>query len=245
MGADAQVAPGVRFGLTGGYSRSTFNVDARSSTGSADNYSIGAYGGSQWGAVGLRLGAAYTWSQMSVDRSVVFPGFAEQLSSNYGAGTAQLFGELGYRFGAAPWTQGVSFEPFVGLAYVNVATNGFNESPGSASLYVQGGSSAVTFSTLGARLASVFSFAGQDVTASGMAGWRHAFGDVNPESTLAFLGSSPFTVSGVPVGEDVAVLEATLGASLSRLVLASISYAGQFGSGFQDQSVRGNLVAHF
>ena len=40
--------------------------------------------------------------------------------ADYDAGTAQVFGELGYGFGAT----GFDFEPFVGLSHVSLHTDG-------------------------------------------------------------------------------------------------------------------------
>src|SRR3546814_4829199 len=58
------------------YSRSTFDLDGRMSTGSSDNYHVALYGGSQWGALGLRVGAAYSWHDIETARSVSLPGLS-------------------------------------------------------------------------------------------------------------------------------------------------------------------------
>ncbi|WP_164107929.1 autotransporter outer membrane beta-barrel domain-containing protein, partial [Serratia marcescens] len=70
------------------------------------------------GDLALRTGAAYTWHDITTNRSVVIPGFGDSLKGKYGAGTAQVFGELAYglNMGAA------RFEPFANLAYVNLHT---------------------------------------------------------------------------------------------------------------------------
>ncbi len=41
-----------------------------------------------------------------------------------------------------------------------------------------------------------------DVTARGSLGWRHAFGDTAPTTTLAFAGGSPFSIAGAPIAEE-------------------------------------------
>ena len=48
----------------------------------------------------------------------------------YDAGTAQVFGEVGYRIDTAS----ASFEPFANVAYVNLHTDGFAETGGAAAL---------------------------------------------------------------------------------------------------------------
>ncbi len=47
MGADTRFGDEGRFGLMGGYSRSTFDVNDRNSSGSSDNYHLAAYAGNR------------------------------------------------------------------------------------------------------------------------------------------------------------------------------------------------------
>ncbi len=245
-GLDAPVFDTWRVGLLAGYSRSSFDVDDRNASGDADNYDLGVYGGTRWDNIGLRLGAAYRWSDVSVARGVSFTGFSDSLSANYDAGTAQAFGELGYRIdaGATPVGQ-VRFEPFAGLAYVNVHTDGFNEHGGAAALAAQSGDTGVTFSTIGVRASDTLAVNGVDLTASGTLGWRHAWGDVTPISAFAFSGSGAFTVAGVPVARNAAIVEADLSAAIADNVSLRASYTGQFGDGVRSQGVRGNLSIEF
>ncbi|WP_418120575.1 autotransporter outer membrane beta-barrel domain-containing protein [Variovorax sp. 350MFTsu5.1] len=67
------------------------------------------------------------------------------------------------------------------------------------------GSVESTFSALGVRASTQL---GYNIRLRGMLGWRRALGDTTPTSTHAFAGSVPFTISGVPLAKNVAVLEA-------------------------------------
>ena len=78
-----------------------------------------------------------------------------------------------------------------------------------------------------------------------MAGWRHAFDDTTPDTTLAFSGGDRFTVSGVPLAKDTAVLEAGFELDLSDKASVGISYDGEFSSGFSDQGVRAGFKLAF
>ncbi len=239
-GADAPVFDNWRIGLLGGYSRTVFNARDGAGSGSSDNYSLGVYGGRQWGALGLRLGAAYTWSDISTGRGVSFTG--DTLSADDHAGTAQAFGELGYRIEAGRTPVGrLSFEPFAALAYVDVRTDGFTEQGGAAALSGQSDDTGVAFSALGLRASNGFTLGGLDLAASGTLGWRHAYGAVTPTSALRFAGSDAFTVAGVPIARDAAVVEAGLSTPITRSVSLGVSYTGQFGRRTQDQGVRGTL----
>ncbi len=116
-GADVAVSDNWRVGLVGGYSQSTFQVDARNSSGSIDNYDLGLYAGGQYGAIGLRGGLTYTWHDGSMSRSVVFPGYVGGNSAGFNAGTTQLFGEVSYDVALSP----AVISPYAGLAYVHLS----------------------------------------------------------------------------------------------------------------------------
>lgn len=68
------------------------------------------------------------------------------------------------------------------------------------------------------------------------AGWRRAFGDLRPVSTLAFDAGEAFTVTGAPIARNAALLETGLQARAGRNATIGLNYAGQFGSGNRDHS---------
>ncbi|MFG1428206.1 autotransporter domain-containing protein [Roseixanthobacter glucoisosaccharinicivorans] len=227
IGLDVAVAPNVRGGLFGGFSQSKFDVPDRSSSGSIDNYDIGLYAGAQFGALALRGGAAYTWHDVSATRTVAFPGFWQSADGGYTTGTAQVFGEAGYEVAVGAY----AFEPFAGLAYVNVAGGSFLESGGAAALSVSTGGMDTVYSTLGLRVATTMQAWGRTLTPHATLGWQHAFGDTTPTSAMQFLGgTSPFSVSGVPIAEDALLLEAGLSYAFSEKATFGVSYTSQLAS---------------
>ena len=156
-GIDALVADDARLGLIGGYTYSSFDVDDRASSGSANSVHLGAYGGTQLGNLGLRAVAAYSWNFVDTSRTAAFGGFAENLDASYDAGTAQVFGEAGYRIDTAS----ASFEPFANVAYVNLHTDGFTETGGAAALTHQADDTDQTFTTLGVRASTPLQLGGK------------------------------------------------------------------------------------
>jgi len=242
VGGDAPVFDTWRFGAVAGYGRTNFNVRDRASSGSSDNYHLGIYGGTSWGDLAFRTGAAYTWHDITTNRSVVIPGFGDSLNGKYDAGTAQVFGELSYgmNMGAA-W-----FEPFANLAYVNLHTDGFRETGGAAALTSPSTNTDATFTTLGLRASTSFSLGEASITAKGMLGWRHAFGDVTPDAMMRFAsGGDAFSIGGVPIARNAAVVEAGLDFNLSPNAVLGVSYGDQFGSGVTDQTFRANFNVKF
>jgi len=239
-GADGMVGD-WRIGVVGGYSRTSFNADDRNSSGDSDNYHLGLYGGTNWGAIAFRTGAAYSWNRISTSRSVAFQGFSDHLSADYDAGTAQAFGELAYKTDAGPF----AFEPFANLAYVNLHTDGFTETGGAAALTSGSSSTDATFTTFGVRASTDITIGGVAATARGMFGWRHAYGDVTPLSTFAFAGGDNFTIAGVPIARDAMLVEAGFDVQLARNATLGLSYAGQFGPDAFDNGFKANLGIKF
>ncbi|MBD9628100.1 autotransporter-associated beta strand repeat-containing protein [Ensifer sp. ENS06] len=242
VGADVPAFDNWRFGAIAGYSHTSFDVKDRYSSGSSESYHAGLYGGTNWGDLAFRSGAAYTRHDVSTSRTVMFPGFNDNLKGDYDAGTAQVFGELGYGIAMS----GAWFEPFANLAHVSVHSDDFIEKGGAAALSSKDDTTDTTMTTLGLRASTTFDLNGAAVTVKGMAGWRHAFGDLLPLSTMRFVGGGDaFSIAGVPIARDVAVVEAGLDYALSPTATLGVTYAGQFGSDVSDQSARVNLNVKF
>src|SRR5262249_29408218 len=152
------------------------------------------------GDLAFRSGVAYTLNDISTNRSVVFPGFTDSLKGDYDAGTAQIFGELGYGINMGK----TRFEPFANLAYVSVHTDDFTEKGGVAALTSHSANTDAAFTTLGLHASTTFELNGVALTAKETFGWRHAYGDVTPVSTMHFAsGGDAFSIGGVPIAHDV------------------------------------------
>ncbi|MGB3500394.1 MAG: autotransporter domain-containing protein [Mesorhizobium sp.] len=240
LGADT-LAGDWRIGLIAGYSHSSQTIGGRASSASSNNYHVGLYGGTQWGDLSFRTGAAYSWHDVQTKRSVLIAGINERLSADYHAGMFQAFGELGYGFRAGA----TRFEPFANLAYVGLRTEGFRETGGAAALSSAGGTTHLTFTTLGLRAEHVISLGVVDVTLRGMAGWRHAFGDVSPGSTHGFSAGGAFTIIGAPIARDSAVVEAGLDLDVTRSASFGIAYTGQFARKARDHGFNAKLNVRF
>lgn len=241
-GLDGELEHNVRLGLLAGYGRTTFDVDDRASSASSENWHLGLYGGDRWNAVRLSGGLAYTFHDIATSRSVVIPGFADSLSGNYDAGTFQAFGEAGYHIEMA---SGSSFEPYANLAYVNLHTHGFAENGGVAALSAGGDNTDAVLTTLGVNFGSAFELAGLNAKAHGRLGWRHAIGDTAPVSTQSLTGSDAFTVTGVPIARDTALIEAGLDVDVSKAATLGIAYQGEFGNGALQSGLKADFSIRF
>lgn len=225
LGADLALDANVRAGMFGGFSQSSFDADDVNSSGSIDSYNLGLYAGGQFGALGVRGGAAYAWNDVSMSRTVAYPGLTQDNASSYNANTTQVFGELGYLMDGGAF----QFEPLAGLAYMHVNGADFTETGGASALSGSTDSMDTFYSTLGLRVSSAIQVGGRDLTSHATIGWQHAFGDITPETSVAFAGgSSPFTVAGAPIAENTLPLQAGITFALSDTAQIDASYLGQF-----------------
>jgi outer membrane autotransporter protein len=236
-GADIGVAEATRLGVLAGYAHSSFDADDRDSSGDADSYQIGLYGGTQIDALGLRAGVAYAWHDISTEREAL----GDDLDADYDAGTVQVFGEAGYIVDLDT----LRLEPFANAAYVSTRTDDFEESGGPAALSSDSETNDNTFTTLGLRAAVDITTGEMPASFRAMAGWRHAFGDVRPETTFAFEGSEDFVIAGAPIARDAAVLEAGFDVALSPDATFGIAYSGEIGNDAEDHGLNATLAVDF
>ncbi|GFE93478.1 autotransporter outer membrane beta-barrel domain-containing protein [Acetobacter persici] len=238
MGADTSAIQGWHVGGLVGYGHSSFSTSGRAASGRSDNVTLGGYASTHWKRLGLRMGATYTWNMLSTRRTVAFPGFYDRQNSDYNGGTAQAFGDLGYRFDLGR----VTAEPFGDVAYINQQTKSYREHGGAASLYGHGQDTGVTYATFGTRLASRMQV-GKAVLIPGMTvGYRHAFGVLTPTTREALIsGSSDFEVGGVPLVQDAALVKVGVQAEVTHRLRVGISYTGQYGVHYSESGLKGSV----
>ncbi|WP_131857990.1 autotransporter domain-containing protein [Bosea sp. BK604] len=229
-----------RLGAAGGYTNTDFDVDARRSNGELSSFHGALYGGARLGAFALRAGAAYSWNDVDVKRSVAFPGFSDYLKLDGRSATAQAFAEIGYGLTLGQ----VALEPFAQIAAVNIRSEREAEQGGAAALTVLGRDQTLGFTTLGLR--GEMQFGSLPLVARGMLGWRYAFGDITPTADLAFVaGGLPFQTYAAPVARNTLVAEAGLAWKLSGSTTLGISYGAAVSDKARNQAVKGRIDIAF
>ncbi|MFJ7353467.1 autotransporter domain-containing protein, partial [Phyllobacterium sp. NPDC097923] len=240
-GMDALIAGTWRLGLLAGYGSTSLH--GAGSSVSADSYQLGIYGGTRIDALTLSLGTVLAHHVIDSRRTVSFGSLEETDTAGYSANTVQLFGEAAYRI-ETPYA---ALEPFAAAAHTHLKTSGFTETGGIAALSAPSSSTDLTTTTLGLRASRAFTLGNATtLTARGMAGWRHAYGDVTPQAQFAFAsGGESFDVSGLPVAADAALVEAGLAFDIGRATTLGLTYTGQFSSGVNDNAVKADLTVRF
>jgi len=238
VGADLPVGAQGRVGVTGGSVRNSLSVQDRNSWGRATSDWLGVYGGFGNGPFALRTGLAYAWDRIPVNRQVEFPGVSERLSSNAIGNTLTGFIEGAWKI----HTSAGEFEPYLNLAHVRLSTDSTTEVGGDAALHVTSERENVSFSTLGARRS--WQLGGTQLHAG--LGWQHAFGDTTPQRTLQFVsGGDAFTIYGVPVAKNAAVVNLGANWKLAPNMKLDASYNGQWASSAKDQAAKLSLDISF
>lgn len=237
VGADRAFGQGWRLGAGLGYAAADITVDDRSSSADISSYSVTLFGGKAFkaggGVLNLLMGAGYSWHEIDTRRGARLFEAPQDLTSDYSAGTAQGFAELGYLM---PLSSHVSLEPFAALEWTDVRIDGFAEAGGAAALAGRSSHDEQAASVAGLRTRASVMLGRADARLRASLGWRHAYGEVVARKTLAFEGSQAFTVAGAPIARYAAVVEAGVDVALTRTITAGFSYSGQFGDGDHDHA---------
>lgn len=241
LGYDQDLANGLTAGLMVGMSSSSVSNDDGAKA-DADSVTLGAYAGS--GGPGLRFGggAFVSWHDIDTVRSLASVGQGAAIGG-YDARTYSIHAEASYDARLA----GHRVEPFVSLAHVRHESDGFTETGGTGSLSVEGMSTDTTFTTLGLRGNATMEsrFRGiERIVVTGMAGWRHAFGDLDEGVSADLLGSD-FVAYGMPIAKNELLLEAGLEMPLSGSSTFSVGYSGQFSEDQHDHRLKAALQVAF
>ena len=238
-GVDREVSARVTAGLAFGYSRSGYNVNALASSGDADNFHFAGYAGTKLGQIQLKGALSYSYGKTESERSVVVGGITDRLTGDYGSHTFQATGEAGYDFDSGP----LVLTPFVGLTGVHVKTDSFVEQGGPSALTLGATSNSTGISTLGLKARH----ASDTFGLSGSLAWRHAFGDVEPQSRAAFASApaSTFAVRGTPLARNILAAEAGVHARLDAGTTLTLGYAGEYASDTRDHTIRAELRIEF
>jgi outer membrane autotransporter protein len=170
---------------------------------------------------------------------------AAYAGASYGPWNDQVFAEVGYGFALGQ----IAAEPFAGLADAHLSTGSFTETgnTGLAALAGSGANDNIGYSTLGARLATDSTLPGGMVLTPRLsAAWQHAFGSITPTEALAFQSTGiGFTVAGVPLARDAALINAGADLHVTPQVTLGLTYVGELAGRVQDHSVSGIFNVKF
>jgi outer membrane autotransporter protein len=234
-GYDNEVADGWYLGGSLGYTKTDADVSARSSDADIHSYSATLYGGKAFALdtqrqLNVLAGLSYTFHDIDSERDVRALG--QELKADYDAHTTQLFGEVGYVIGQP---DGRFVEPFVGLTVSHLDAESFKEKGGSAALRGDDEDETLLTSSLGVRGQTTYDLGNFGAVLRGSLAWQHAFGDEQFDRTMTFAdGGQDFTVRGVELDRDTAVVGVGTLVNVSANAAVSLDYEGRFASGLRE-----------
>lgn len=237
-GVDRALGDNLIAGVAIGWTRTDLEIERRTSVAEVESVQAMAYVGGRFGRWGVRAGVGYGQASIETGREVVFPGFSAALDSDYEGSVLQGFVEAGYRMPAA----GGHVEPFANLIALRSRTDAFAEATGPAALVGEAAEEDMTMSVLGVRY-ETNPMGGFSVR--GAAGWRHAWGDLDPTGVYAFSGGAAFTVLGTALSEDAAVANLEAQWRLGPNVSVSVALDSVLGSDSRDHAITGGLRVVF
>ncbi|AYD03454.1 autotransporter domain-containing protein [Neorhizobium sp. NCHU2750] len=240
VGADGEVSDSWRAGFAFGYSHGSYDADRLSSSGNSDDYHVGIYTGGKLDGFGLQAGAAYSFHDIDTKRNVSALGLDQQLKADYDAHTLQIFGEANYDARAGK----VDLQPFANLAYVYLKEGSFSENGGSAALSSDGSSDSTTFTTIGLRASTDVALGDTMASLRGAVAWRHAFGDIHPQSDMSLEGAG-FSIDGAGIAKNAALVDAGIDFKLSDRATFGIGYSGQLAGDASAHSAKASFTVKF
>ncbi|ATY33809.1 autotransporter domain-containing protein [Sphingomonas psychrotolerans] len=231
LGLDRSLGP-VTVGVAGGWSDTSLRIARRDSNGSIESIHGVVYAGGRFGPFGLRGGAGYARTSTETTRRIAFAAISATPTADYHGSVLQGFVEAGYRVPLG----GGHVEPFASLTAIRAKTDAFTEADGPAALSGTAISEKTMSTMLGARFetspAGAFSL-------RGTAGWRHAWGDLDPAGRHAFAGGTPFTVLGAAGSKNAGVFDVEARYRISPSVTLSVGYNGVLGARNADHAITG------
>lgn len=219
-----------RVGILSGYGNQ--NVGVGGEIAATDSFrTVSAYAGLDRGMLDLRFGATVGAHQLSLERSVTFPGFGESDRAFSRLNSGQAFAEIGWR---ARFNGGWA-GPFAGVEVNTLSAFRATEAGGASAIDVALPSQTVVSTRVGMQ--GEFGFAG--LIAHGGVAWRHSSGDLTAAAQMTFAATQEsFTVRGSPTPSDFAEVTAGLSGKLSRATTLDVSYHDDVGARFREDSVK-------
>jgi outer membrane autotransporter protein len=224
-GVDRLINNRLLLGASAGYIRTSASLNGLSDSTTVQSYQAGAYGSYAEGPWTLKAILRYAYNSYDTTRAITIGSLNRTATGDYGGHEGSLYTESAYSF-----TRGnTTLQPLASLQYVYLRQNSFTEQgAGSLNLSVDQTITESLRSLLGPRLSHVFELTkDRTIKVEGRALWSHEWSDTNSSITTRFAGApagGDFTVAGVTVGRDGAVLGAGAMATFSSVFSAFTDY---------------------
>ena len=243
VGAEYQVSDDLLVGAVANYANTDISFNNFAGDTSLDTYLFGLYGQYRMGPIHFDLTGGGGFSNYTTDRNITLPINAVAHSS-YNGQTYFVYGESGYdlEFNQAKIT------PFVGISYLHSHLDGFTESGAQAADLTSAGADKDSIETsLGVRASTSVMVGTALLVPEVRAIWQHELGDDRSKITQAFALSpaSPFTVQGLKLGNDAAVIGGGVSYDANDRVKLFLDYDAKLEDSYTAHAVTGGVRVKF
>jgi outer membrane autotransporter protein len=244
-GFDYQIDPTALVGIAAGYTRSTFSVDDRATSGTLDGVHFGVYGVKNFGQVYLAGTAVYASFENDTDRLVDWI-FDERAKGDFSSELYRARIEAGWR----QQYYGTNVTPFAALDVAHLSSDSYVESserpngdPGILGLTFESRSASSVRSSLGVQLDTTMVLEnGETFTPFARIAWVHEFN--TGRGVDSFLTASPgasFSFDGAEPPSDVLQVNAGLKLDIDSGVALFAAFDGEFSGESQKYAGAGGL----
>ena len=186
-------------------------------------------------------GVASAWHDVSVARTIAYPGFAERSYARYRARSHRMEVEGAYDLLRGP----VSFTPYAGYAHLMLSSPAFGEIGGLSALSFDRENRALNQLRLGARAAAKFQLAGLRFAPHVDAAIERVWGAGDPARTASFaIGDQSFDSGALGFNTRAASVDAGLDVQIGRATLTA-SYRARLGDQWRDRAAMLRAMLRF
>ncbi len=241
VGADYRATPNTRFGFALGGAGTNFTVDSGLGGGRADVFQAGAYARHQMGAAYLAGALAYSWQDVTTDRTVTVAG-TDKLRASFAANSLAARLEGGWRyampaFAVTPYAA-VQATTFYLPDYAESATSG----SGQFALSYASKNVTATRGELGARFDKAMPLRDTLLTLRARTAWAHDWNtDRSATATFLTLPGATFTVNGAQPSANAALVSAGADLAWTKGWSVAANFDGEFASTTRSYAGRGTL----
>ena len=172
------------------------------------------------------------WHNVSVERTIAFPGFADRTSARYAAESHRVDLEGSYAL-----TRGaIAIAPYGGLSHLMMKSQAFEESGGVSTLAFGHDSRTIDQLRLGVRARATFALGPVKLSPHADVSFNRSWGDVEAAREARFVtGNAGFDSIGTGLDSRLTDIDAGIDAKLGRVTLTG-GYRGRLGNRWRDHS---------
>lgn len=240
VGGEVDVTDNTKVGVFFGYGSTDFDASHYGKI-ESDDIHFGLYGETAFELANVTYGIVHTNQDRDVSRTINVMGQIGGANVNADADITQVFAEAAY---TGFNTDKYAVEPYFGLSYMHIKTDGIEQSVGGMSFDTNVDDANLAVTTLGVRGALPFTVGSVGMQVKGDVAWNHFFGDNEAEGKMR-VGDAGFAKIKGEKLDNMATVGLGVEAQLTKDTTFGLSYTGAFDGDITSHGVGANLRINF